>query len=605
MQDRDHLAEIDKVLNGASTGRDGLVQQSWRRCVETYGLDPSRPSPAHIVPATKLREHREQSERLIAIARSGLEGLFRQVAGQNYVLLLADAKGITVDFFGDMRFEDDLRRAGLHLGSDWSEHLAGTCGVGSCLVMQEPVTIHQTDHFDLTHTPLSCTAAPIFDTSGVLTAVLDISLLRSPTPKLSQTLALNLVRASARRIEMANLMALSRGDWVLRFSPLPEFLDVDPEAAVALDGAGRLVGMTHAAEQTLRQVGGLAGSLLGQRIDAFFDLTIDDMPELMRGRPTEDRVIHLRDGRALYGHAIAPHAGPVLRPTPAPTLPAVLHSFCGNDPTLRRLLSDAARLAPTAVPLLIQGETGTGKERLARAIHTCTPGNRPFVSLTCAALTETGLEEALLGSRADALAEGGTLFLDEVGDLSLPVQGQLLRLLTEGEVLPAGAGRLRLRLIASSQQDLGERVRQGLFRRDLFFRLAGATLSLPPLRLRQDFDWLLDRLLRQRTHGRAESYRISPAAKADLQARTWPGNIRELMHTLDVTVALAESPVIDLPDLPPPSLPERVAPQDEDASLQAILAACGWNMALAARRLGVDRSTILRRVQRLGLSRPH
>ena len=155
MRDTEHVSEIDRVLKGQETGRDELVSESWRRCVQTYGMDPTRPEPAHIVTEQQLREHQEQSERLIATARSGLRTLFKQVAGQNYVLLLADAKGICVDFFGDPRFEEDLRRAGLYLGSDWSEDLAGTCGVGSCIVTGEAVTIHQGDHFGLSHTPLS------------------------------------------------------------------------------------------------------------------------------------------------------------------------------------------------------------------------------------------------------------------------------------------------------------------------------------------------------------------------------------------------------------------------------------------------------------------
>lgn len=173
-----------------------------------------------------------------------MQTLFRQVAGQNYVLLLSDAKGVCVDFFGDARFETELRQAGLQLGSNWSEELAGTCGVGSCIITGDAVTIHQSDHFGLAHVPLSCTAAPIFDTRGALSAVLDISLLRSPAPKPSQNLAMSLVTASARRVEMANLMAMTRRDWVLRLSTSPEFLEVDPEAAVALDGSGRIVGMT-------------------------------------------------------------------------------------------------------------------------------------------------------------------------------------------------------------------------------------------------------------------------------------------------------------------------------------------------------------------------
>lgn len=584
MRDREHLTEIDRVLNGRPSGRDAFVASSWRRCVEQYGLDPAKPSPAHIVTESRLREHREQSERLIAIARSGLETLFRQIAGQKYVLLLADAKGVTVDYFGDPKFEDDLRRAGLYLGSDWSEDLAGTCGVGSCIVTKEAVTIHQTDHFDLTHTPLSCTAAPIFDALGNLTAVLDISLLRSPQPKISQSLALNLVKASARRVEMANLMALSRGEWVLRFSSSPEFLDVDPEAAVALDGAGRIIGMTHVAETMLARQ---KGPVLGERIDRFFDLSIDDLPDLMRGRPTEDRVISFRDGQAAFGHAIAPQSDRAARPLPGSDLPAAFQSLAGADPVMRHVLDRAARLAPTALPILITGETGSGKERLARAIHTSQPGARPFASVNCAA-----------SDVLPPLPEGGTLFLDNLHDLPLPAQGVLLALLAEMDALPA---RVRPRVISASSRDLTHAVQAGAFRADLFFRLAATTLALPPLRLRQDFDWLLDRALRLATHHRAGSFRLSPAARAELKARAWPGNLRELSNVLEVALALAEGTVIDLPDLPPAVLPTDPAPNHPE-TLAEVLLACNGNMALAARRLGVNRSTILRRARRDGLA---
>jgi transcriptional regulator of acetoin/glycerol metabolism len=551
-------------------------------------MDPAKPSPAHIVTEARLREHREQSERLISIARSGLEMLFRQIAGQKYVLLLADAKGVTVDYFGDPKFEEELRQAGLYLGSDWSEELAGTCGVGSCIITREAITIHQSDHFDLTHTPLSCTAAPIFDTDGNLAAVLDISLLRSPQPKISQSLALNLVKASARRVEMANLMAINRGDWVLRFSTNPEFLDVDPEAAVALDGSGRIIGMTHGAEQVLaRQMGGqMDGAAIGQRIDRFFDLSIDSLPDLMRGRPTEDRLIQMRDGQGMFGHAIAPQT--VGRPAPARSGEVgPLQGIGGSDPAIRRLQADAARLAPTGIAVLLSGETGTGKERLARAIHTSQPGKRPFVTLSCAA--PLGDLDPLVEA-----ATGGTLFIDGPGDLDLADQGRLLQMIGRFEFM---AARHRPRLITASTADLAASVRDGAFRQDLFFLLAPVTLALPPLRLRQDFDWLLDRLLRQLGHLRPQRLRVSPAARAELKARDWPGNLRELANTLEVAVALADGAVIDLPDLPPAPL----TPVETSASLADVLAACDGNMALAARRLGVNRSTILRRARREGI----
>lgn len=578
MRDVDHVSEIGSVLRGHETGRDPLVTDSWRRCVETYGMDPTRPDPAHIVTDRELREHREQSERLIATARSGLQALFRQVAGQNYVLLLADAKGVCVDFFGDPRFEDELRGAGLYLGSNWTEELAGTCGVGSCIYTGQAITIHQSDHFGLAHTPLSCTAAPIFDTKGELSAVLDVSLLRSPSPKSSQNLALGLVTAAARRVEMANLMAMTRRDWVLRVSTSPEFLEVDPEAAVALDGSGRIIGMTTGARHALDPGG--EGRLIGRRIDAFLDLDIDDLPDLMRGRPAEDRVLQHKDGRGLFGHAIAPQSPRSTKALRAAAdhLPGALGSLAGPDPAMARLLHGVARLSATQVPLLLSGETGTGKEKLARAIHVCGPTGRAFHMLRCAGASAVPHDPA-----------PGTLFLRGIEDADEALQRALLALLD---------ARSDLRVIASSR--VSPALLADILRDDLFYRIAGAPVALPPLRHRADFDWLLDRLLRRRS---ADEVRLSPAARAELGARHWPGNIRELECALDVALAMTEGAVIDLPDLPPSSsAPGPSSETGED--LETVLLACGWNMARAARRLGVNRSTVLRRIRRAGLSRP-
>lgn len=579
MIDREHISEIDRVLNGEETGRDRLVSDSWRRCVERYGMDPARPDPAYIVSETQLREHREQSERLIAIARSGLQSLFRQVAGQNYVLLLADAKGVCVDFFGDPRFEDELRQAGLYLGSDWSEDLAGTCGVGSCLVTGGAITIHQSDHFGLTHTPLSCTSAPIYDTKGQLTAVLDISLLRSPSPKSSQNLALSLVTASARRVEMANLMASSRQDWVLRFSSSPEFLDVDPEAAVTLDGSGRIIGMTKGAEILVSDRG---APLIGCQIEDLLEFSVDDLPDLTRGRPTEERLLRLKDGRALFGHAIAPQSIPVPSRDRSRVKLGALAGIAGPDPAMERLAQQAYRLARSEVPITIIGETGTGKEYISRAIHVSGVSGRGFHALRCAGLTADAV-------KALDEATPGTLFLRGIDDLSAEAQDALLWLLDTRD---------DLRIITTAGAYFDPKATS--IRGDLFFRLTGAVLAVPALRLRRDFDWLLDRLFRRRA---PEEMRLTPAARIELSGRGWPGNVRELAHVLDTAIATADGPVIDLPDLSP-CAPTSANSAEPGYDLEALLAACQWNMSQVARRLGINRSTVLRRARKLGLEPP-
>ncbi|TMV93281.1 sigma-54-dependent Fis family transcriptional regulator [Thioclava sp. BHET1] len=582
MTDARHVEEIGRVLEGSQTGRDSFVSASWRRCVELYGMDPTRSDPAYIVTDAELRDHRKQAEWMISAARSGLQSLFRQVAGQNYVLLLTDAKGVCVDFFGDELFTDDLRSAGLYLGSNWSEDLAGTCGVGACLVTQEPVTVHQDDHFGNAHTVLSCTAAPIFDSLGHLAAVLDISLLRSPTPKSSQNLAMSLVSTAARRVEMANLMAESPRDWVLRFSSSPEFLDVDPEAAVRLDGSGRVLGYTRAARRLFAD----SGPVIGRRIDEVLSVSVDDLPDLMRDRPTEERVIEMRDGGALFGHAIAPKAP--RQHHPGMRRGGALAGLTGGDPEMARLLGQAERLAPGNVPLLITGETGTGKTRLARAIH-MTSKAQGFISLECA-----GLSPELLAQSCLAATGPTTLLLRRIEELSAPTAVALAGLIDrKPDLRPISTSCLPPAQIALPPV--------------LFHRLAGCALTIPPLRMRRDLDWLMSRHLRRHA---SDAVRLSPSARADLLGRSWPGNIRELEQVLDVANALCVGPVIDLPDLPAPveigTPRERaaLAPADPQEVLEQVLDACDWNMARAARRLGVNRSTILRRIRKAGLRLP-
>ncbi|WP_102224213.1 sigma-54-dependent Fis family transcriptional regulator [Acidimangrovimonas sediminis] len=581
MRDHRHVEEIERVLEGTQTGRDSCVSASWRRCVEVYGMDPTRRDPAHIVTEAELRDHRKQAEWMIAAARSGLQSLFRQVAGQNYVLLLTDARGVCVDFFGDDHFAEDLRGAGLYLGSNWSEDLAGTCGVGACIFTEEAVTIHQDDHFGNAHTALSCTAAPIFDSLGKLAAVLDISLLRAPQPKTSQKLAMSLVTAAARRVEMANLMAESRRDWVLRLSASPEFLDVDPEAAIRLDGSGRVVGHTRGVRRLMPE----GGPILGRRIEEVLHLSVDDLPELMRDRPTEERVVAMRDGGAIFGHAIAPQMPRLPRQVAGvrpPPRGGALAGLSGGDPAMARLLAAAEKLAPTAVPLLIGGETGTGKAKLARAIHMMSPP-AGFLDLACAGLTPGSLAAAAATQPGPA-----TLLLRRAEDLPSGTAAALSALLDR---------RPELRAIATTclpPAGLG-------LPRPLFHRLSGAVLSLPPLRRRHDLGWLIDRLLRRRA---PDPLRLSPSARADLMGRPWPGNIRELAQVLDVAVALVEGRVIDLPDLPAPVGARDEADPATEEALEEVMEACDWNMARAARRLGVNRSTVLRRLRRAGLTPP-
>lgn len=634
-QVRDHIREVQIVAEGGGSRRDAVISDSWKRCVLEYGLDPTKLKQAHIVTDRELREHRERLDQLIRTARYGLESLYRQIANQRYVMLLTDARGVTVDYIGDPLMKEELQEAGLYLGSEWKESRAGTNGVGVCSYTGEPLTVHQTDHFDGTHTPLTCTAAPIYDVNGKLAAVLDISALHSPEPKESQSIAFHLVKSYSRHIEMAGLMAAFRDSWIIRFSASPEFLDVDPECAVALAPDGSIAGMTHGAQRLLATTAGLdwrtPDKLIGERFEKFFDFDVNNLPFLTRGCPTEERAVGTRDGKIFFANAIEPLAPPRMRRSTS-RLPNPLAKLHGGDPQMMEVAQKAARLAHAPISILLTGETGTGKEFLAHAIHELRSSGK-FVAINCAAIPEALIESELFGYEAGSFtgaqakgkqglveqADGGTLFLDEIGDMPLGLQARLLRVLSEREVLRLGAVKpvkVNIRVLAATHRDLASEVKEGKFREDLFYRLNGAVLNLPPLRAREDFDWLVSTLLNVDLGRSGQLLRISPDARAMLRSYEWPGNIRELVNVLEFAKAFAAAGQIEVSDLPDnvrldlmevvkPIRPDGKPADADDDELVTLLAEHQWNISRVAKMLNVDRSTIHRRMNRIGLIPPN
>jgi transcriptional regulator of acetoin/glycerol metabolism len=659
-----HIATVmqvaaDGVGAAAAARHEQVIRDSWLRCVQEHRLDPTRMQEAVILPQARLREHQDQMEAFLQIARHGLESLYQQVAGMGYVVLLTDARGVTVDFLGDLVVEPGLRRAGLYLGADWSEHNAGTCGVGTCIRTGQALTVHLDDHFDATHIPLTCTAAPVFDATGRLSAVLDISMLSSDQPKGSQHLALQLVKVYAQHVENAQFLQRFRRDWVLRLSPAPQFLDVNPDYLLALDAGGRLIGHNRRAQLLLQEQPGLRGRpLIGQPLAALLEARPEDLGRFIAARPADQRAVMLAGGERLLFMLASPP--PVTLPSPAAArglssaepeqrgLPAPLAALSGGDAQLDRQIERAARLVNSPVSLLVTGETGSGKEYFAKAVHAASARSaRPFVAVNCAAIPEGLIESELFGHLPGAFtgagprakrgliqaAHGGTLFLDEIGDMPKALQARLLRVLAEREVLPIGASQpvsVDIRVIAATHCPLETLVREGRFRDDLYYRLNGAHFQLPPLRARSDLDVMIDRLL----DGRA----IDAEARALLRAHRWPGNLRELANALAYARSVCSDGVIqpaDLPDAllagPASPAPAPTAPNagvvaagglvttsassdcaavhgdgfGEAEALRQALRAVHWNVSALARQWGCARMTLYRRMARLGVQSPN
>ncbi|MEC5344602.1 sigma-54-dependent Fis family transcriptional regulator [Brenneria populi] len=637
-----------KVSASATRRYDQRIRESWRRCVDDYGLDPCRMQDARILTTGELRAHQENLEEFRRIAHHGIERLFHQIAPAGYVVLLNNAKGITVDYLGDANAEISLQRAGLFLGAEWSETYAGTCAVGTVLATGEALTVHQDDHFDATHIPLTCTAVPLFDPKGPLHAVLDISALSSPQPKSSQQLAMQIAGIYAGQIENAYFEHLHRGDWILKLSAGYPFVNISPDYLIAFDDDGKVVGHNHHAQRLLLDELQLpppppdgASPALGRTFEQIFDLDFDRLPHYINTRGAQQRTIRLANGRRpLFLTAQQPAGrrhGRAATPSAATALPAPLSALSGGDPALQVQLQRAMKLVDTAVNLFIHGETGCGKEYLAKALHQSSRRRqRPFIAVNCAAIPASLIESELFGAMPGSFsgaghrprrgliqeADGGTLFLDEIGDMPLEMQTRLLRVLAEREVLPVGATRpvpVDIRVISASHQALERLIAEGRFREDLYYRLHGARITLPPLRERRDADWLIDTIL---SDGRCV---ISAQARERLHQHRWPGNLRELRNVLEYACAVCDSGCINPDDLPEEiCLPARAAPpammadetgetadaektpvSPEGMLLMQYLRAARWNHSAVARQLGISRMTLYRRMQRLGIRSPN
>ncbi|MFY0563005.1 sigma 54-interacting transcriptional regulator [Archangium lansingense] len=356
-------------------------------------------------------------------------------------------------------------------------------------------------------------------------------------------------------------------------------------------------------------------------------LRVNDEPRT-RGWLADGDLLELGHTLLLFRETAS--TGPAFAPDASAGEPRVpVPGFATMNPGLLQELAKLARVARTPVPVVLEGETGTGKELLARAYHALSERPGEFVAVNCGALPDTLVQSELFGYRKGAFSgasedrlglvrssDRGTLFLDEIGELPLPAQASLLRVLQESEVLPVGGTRplpVDLRVVAATNRDLGRMVREGTFRSDLLARLSGLRLWIPPLReRREDLGLLVAELLRRLVPPGARSPSFTPAAARALFRHDWPRNVRELEHGLALAVALSPER-IDLEHLPaelqaePPGRatkaePPKTSTQDQERDeLLTLLRKHRGNVSQIAEALGTSRAQVHRLFKRHGL----
>ncbi len=604
---RQQLGDAGQLAEGLL---DPLLAKSWRRSLG-FGLAPVGGASGGVPHASsaQLIRARAACGDLLAQARPVMDFVQQQIAGSSSLVILADAQGTLLEALGDTGFADRAARVALRPGASWHEQWRGTNAIGTALAEDCAVLVRGGEHYLPRNGFLSCAAAPIHAPDGRLLGVLDISGER----RRWHPHTLGLARAAARMVEQRLFTTRCAAPWLLALHAQAEGLGSVAEARLALDDGLQLAAADAGACALLGLVSAVRLPLV-----ELLELDAETLAAMARdGRP---RKLRRRDGLALWLQVQrAPRQS-----VPAPRLPApaddALARLDTGDAAMHELIRRARRLLDRDIPLLLQGDTGTGKEWLAQALHASSARReRPFVALNCAALPESLIESELFGYQPGAFtgaaprgnlgrireAQGGTLFLDEVGDMPATLQARLLRVLQDQQVQPLGGGRavaVDFALICASHRQLRDEVSAGRFREDLYYRIAGQTLGLPPLRERSDFETLVLRMLARLSPG----LRLAPGLIEPLRRWPWRGNLRELEHVLRAAVALLEPGETEIgwselpADLQP--LQERPALRGDGLRAQArrsiaeVLLDCGGNRAEAARRLGISRSTLYRQL---------
>jgi sigma-54 dependent transcriptional regulator, acetoin dehydrogenase operon transcriptional activator AcoR len=633
----------DLVLSAVSG--QGLVQDvdarvlaSWRRCVDDFHLHPTRFDELDILEPGMLAERKERCCHLVEIAKNEMTNLYQQVAGSGYSIMLSDHEGVVLNYVGDPMFTTAAANTGMRPGAVWTERSQGTNGIGTCLVERSPLVIHRDAHFFTKNTGLSCSAAPIFDPTGNLVGVLDAS----SESQMAQQHTVVLVNMSAQLIENRLFSCRMRDHFILRFHSRAEFVGTLGEGVVAFDPAGRITAANRSALFQL-DLGGV-DEIAGRPINSVFNIRADEACSQASGHPGHP--VPLRDtkrGKRFFALFQSPVGTAPTRPTgiERPVHPAraqetderPLHGLEFGDTRMRRNAERAIKLMEKDIPFILFGETGTGKDVFAKALHrTSSRRDKPYVAVNCASIPETLIESELFGYRPGAFtgasrdgsrgkivqADGGTLFLDEIGDMPIALQARLLRVLEEREVIPLGGDtpiKVDVQLISATHRDLKQQVEEGGFRQDLYYRLYGISLQMPPLRDREDRLALIRYLLDAEAGG-PRIMDIEPEALEVLDGYDWPGNIRQLRNVLRMLIGLSENGMIrldDIPDelflsgadgettLPRPNDPLAVA--ERDAILRELEAA-HWNVTRVATKLTLSRNTLYRKMKRYGIKPP-
>jgi transcriptional regulator of acetoin/glycerol metabolism len=626
---------IAGALNLAADHIDA-INRSHERCA-ALGLSRIERPDFGLLGRADLEIARSRTQRLHQHAAPVMELLYDQIVNTHSMVVLTDATGTIVHAIGDDDFLIRAAKIAAQPGAVWSEANKGTNAVGTALITEVPTLVHADEHFFHANHFLTCSAAPILDPRGNILGVLDVS--GDHRSYHQHTMAL--VKMSARMIENQWLNDDLRNVMRLQFHGRVDFIGTLMEGIIAVRPDGRIVGANRSA---LEQLGMSGATLRMQSLDSLFGTSVSSLVDRFRSPLATPLPVCTTQGRHFHLHARfdwpvwtslaeavaaqvpgAAVVSPALRavaaeaslqasatePAAAPATPPMRPP---QDPHAAAVVERLCRALERNIPSVLIGETGSGKEWLARAAHHSARPGRPFLALACAGLQPDTIESAVL----DGLLgnEGaGTLYLDEIGDLPAVGQQRLLRLLdarADGTGPSARGAAPRLRLVCASREPLRALVHGDRLREDLCYRLNGLTLRVPALRERSDLIDLASAIVEQEAPG--TGMRLADDVVALLRTHRWPGNLRQLFNVLRTAVALAcNGREITRQHLSDDVVEEALASSRSSAAkadksrqsldeltLEAITQAVGaaqGNISEASRQLGISRNTIYRKLR--------
>lgn len=611
---------------------DSTLLNSWKRS-ERYAASIDKAKDA-ILESHELKIKKEKHAQFVKRLHPTVEQLGSSLKSSHSVVVISDMTGVLLNTVGDPSYLKDTEKIYLQPGSHWSEKIHGTNSAGTVVKEKRPIAVVGSDHYLSSHHQIFCVGSPIFDPLGQLQGVLNIS----GHEKGYNPSYLHFIDTVAREVENKMLLDTAQSEVVISLKNTSE----SPfEALIAVDQDAKITGVNRAAREMLPldqyesvsiQLGELfidANPLLDQ---AYATQLTFHIVHIQKNNDKKSFIASIVKNDFPKKHSILPIKKSTNQFLEDKGQGGFSH-IIGQDKTFLRALETAKKVAKTSYPISIIGESGTGKDLVSYAIHKASErSNQPFVALNCGGITDSLAESELFGYESGSFtgakqsghagvferANGGTLFLDEIAELPLDLQVSLLRVLQDFKVTRVGGSEpveVDVRIITATHTDLWGKVQEGSFRDDLFYRLQGVQIELPPLRDRRDRLQYAHHFLKEITEElQTEKLTLTPSAQELITNYEWPGNIRQLKSALREASFLAEEGVIHFAHFPSyitqSTNQVRIKPTDsllqdvENKTIIQTLKKTSGNISEAARILGVGRNTLYRKIERIRKTTP-